>query len=321
MSSLVVSLLVVWSLNRKGTIAASAPSPAAHTAAVEVSESPGGTATVTFKDERGAVLLAPVLPGTPGPDALDLLRGDDGRPTFALVGTQPSDTETGVLALFDLRDREPRESWRVADFFAESPEVPLGAHRATAYGFDGVAMIPQASGVPHAVGLARDRFFAPSWMVRIDESGAEVGRRYHPGHLRRVLTLSDGTVAAAGVNNRLCPGGTAPCEQTTVLWVTPPPRQGEVSEFPPGCGGGEVLRHRIGYAWEASEFVAMGLHPSDEGMTLRLKPPGEAGCPVRLTFGSSGEYEGQYSDCGIEAPVAMIELHPEICAQWAAAAD
>jgi hypothetical protein len=316
-SSLLVGGLLGWSLLRSRSGPDRAVAPSARVAAVDVAESPGGTSTVTFRDGLGEVLLAPVLPGTMGPDAIDLVRGADGLPLWALVGTGPSDDESGVLVLFDLRGNEPQEAWRLRDFFAESPEVPIGAHRATGYGFDGVALLPsEGDATPAAIGLARDRFYAPSWMLRVSGTGEVQGKRYHPGHLRRVLALDGETLAAAGVSNRLCPGGRAPCGQSTVLWIVAPPRPGESSEFPPGCGGGEMLRHGIGYSWDARRFTIVGLHPSAAGMTVRLKPPG-GDCVVRLTFGRSGEYEGQYSDCGLEAPMRVVQPQPEICAQWA----
>ncbi len=301
---------------------AAPPVAPARVAAVDVAGD-DATTTVTFRDDRGGVVLAPVLPGKAGADALDLVRGRDGLPAWAVVGTTASDTEPGVLVLYDLRGATPSPAWRVDAFFEETPEEPIGAHRATTYGFDGVALLPGTGAPPAAVAVARDRFYAPSWLVRVGPDGAIAGRRYHPGHLARTLALDANTVAVAGVSNRLCPGGTAPCEQVGVLWVTTPPAVAAegAAEFPPGCGGGDVPERYVGYWWDPAAARVDGLTAADDGFTLSLMPKAEGACVVRATFGADGEYEGQYSDCGAEVEVAAVVADPAICEAWATVAE
>ncbi|MEE2830193.1 MAG: serine/threonine-protein kinase [Myxococcota bacterium] len=287
----------------------------------------GASTTVQFVNDRGTTVLAPVLSGLRPTDGLALIRGDGNWIRWALVGTRAFKDNRGVLVLFDLRGEEPREHWRLDTFFEETPELPMGIHGATAYGFGDVDFLlsesTDPSAVPAVVAVAHDRNFAPSWLLRINDRGEVIGRRYHPGHLETLFSLSGDSVVVSGVNNRLCPAGRVPCSQEEVVWVVRPPDPGEKTEFLPACGGGPTRPGGQGYSWSKDRYRIVSVNPNFtepggfELLLERRKRGSKAACTSRLSFGHSGDFQGQYSECGFRAPVSAI--NPDagvICKQW-----
>ncbi len=274
------------------------------------------------------MVLAPVLSGLETKDGLALLRGADGWLDYALVGTRAYGTARGLLALWDLRGAEPRELWRLDDFFEETPELNVGVHGATAYGFGGVDFLPGEASPPHSLALAHDRNFAPAWLLRLDSTGAIVGRRYHPGHLDALFLLDADNLVVSGVNNRLCPAGKVPCEQEEVVWVVPPPSAAERTEFLPGCGDTPTFSSGRGYSWPKDRFRIRSVIPNArasggfELILVRQASATKPECTARLGFGKTGEFREQFSECGFEAPIYEISADAgEICREWVRIAD
>jgi hypothetical protein len=279
--------------------------------------------TLSFIDSRGEVVLAPVLSGLMAEDGLAILRGADGWLDFALIGTRAYGTARGLLTLWDLRGDQPRELWRLDDFFEETPELNVGIHHATAYGFGGVDFLPGEADPPHSLALAHDRNFAPAWLLRLDSTGSIVGRRYHPGHLNTLLPLDAYNLVLSGVNNRLCPAGEVPCEQEEVVWIVPPPSAAERSEFLPGCGGTPTLSSGRGYSWPKDRFRIRSVMPNAsarggfELILVRRASATKPECEARLGFGKTGEFRDQFSECGFEAPIYEVSADAgDICAEW-----
>ena len=279
--------------------------------------------TVSFVDSRGAVILAPVLPGLKDSDGLALIRGEDGWLDFALVGTRAYESARGVLILWDLRGPAPSEVWRIDDFFEETPEVDIGVHGATSYGFGGVDFLPGEADPPHVLAIAHDRNFAPTWLLRIDSGGEVLGRRYHPGHLSTVIALDRFNIVVRGVSNRLCPSGEVPCDQEEVVWIVSPPGASERTEFLPGCGGTPTISSGRGYSWPQKKFRIRSVmtNTSERGgfelILQRQARPTKEECKARLEFGDDGEFRGQYSDCGFEAPIYEVARDAGmICLEW-----
>jgi len=279
--------------------------------------------TVSFVDSKGNVVLAPVLPGLKSADSLAVIRGEDGWLDFAVVGTRAYESSRGLLMLWDLQGAEPREVWRVDDFFAETPEIDIGVHGATLYGFGGVDFLPGEDNPPHVVAVAHDRNFAPAWLLRLDSKGEILGRRYHPGHLSGIFALDGFNLVVRGVSNRLCPGGKVPCEQEEVVWLVPPPGAAERTEFLPGCGGTPTVYSGRGYSWPQNRFRIKSVvaNASANGgfelKLLRRARPKREKCEARLEFGNDGEFRSQFSECGFEAPIYEITQEAGlICLEW-----
>ena len=284
--------------------------------------------SVHFVDSRGETIFAPVLSGLESRDDLALLRDDAGWPTFALVGTRAYQSSVGLLVLWDLRAAQPREVWRLANFFEETPELHIGVHGATSYGFEGLDFLPGGGEIPHVLAVAHDRNFAPSWLLRVGAAGDIVGKRYHPGHLRDVLVLDEYRVVVSGVSNRLCAHGKPPCDQEEVVWLVPPPTADERTEFLPGCGGTPTTGTGRGYSWPAPSHRIRGVASnaaSRGGFEVTLRQPKttrRAACDARLSFDERGDYVGQYSDCGFEPNLTPISADSGlVCEDWAALAD
>lgn len=281
--------------------------------------------TVSFLDSVGDVVLASVLSGFKSNDGMALRHAPEGGLEFALVATRAHQSSPGVAVLWDLRGEEPTEVWRLDDFFEETPELDIGVHWATSYGFGAVDFLPSGSaGVPQALVIAHDRNFAPTWLLRLDSSGQVMGRRYHPGHLDRLFPLDRDNVVVSGVSNRLCPGGSVPCVQEEVVWTVPAPSFGERTEFLPGCGGSPTPLGSRGYSWPKDRFrissvVANANHSGGFELVLVRRARGtKKECAARLAFNRAGEFESQFSECGFEAPLYTVGPDAgEICAKWA----
>ncbi len=311
-----LALAAVWSiLSQSGT--------GDVIAAVLAEPSESDDLLVRFIAPDGATIQVDALPGSAPFGVVIEEESASQRPRWAAVGTNSPEGPPSEFRLYNLESVPPERRYAF-EFFEPSPEGGW-AGRAGRFGFRGYALLPSAdeAGDPEAVVLVADDTHAPSWLLRLDESGGVVGRRFHAGSLHHFALLPDGNAALGGWANRLCRSPhEVPCSSPGVVWLGPPPADGELAEFPPACSRLPAAGNVLG--WVATPATAevrgvravRGEHASAEVYLIDRE---DEACWTRWVVSMDGEawLRGQADACRAGARLEQIEgPHEALCEAW-----
>ena len=300
---------------------------------IEGLDDAGGLRTrLRFVDRTGAVLVSHLVDGEARDGGVVIRRDPRGQIRHVAVATQgmTDPSRTGQLALFEVDGPRVTERFRVesADIGWDTPE----AHFASAsklYHFRSPAFVTTERGKPHVLVIAKDQVYAANWLLRFDLDGGVRARVYHPGDVARMLLTDDAeSLVLWGVNNRFCPGGTAPCPKLyggTVI-VGPVPQPSRPTSLPPACGplpqasGLTSLRFGPGH-YTVNDGRVSGRPESPFEISVRQRG---ANCTHRVHLSARGEIVGTHAVGGCDTPLEVTVNSPPfdaLCTAWETAED
>ncbi len=296
---------------------------------VERLEGTRGTRTrLLFQDALGTTVEEVLVSGSD--PAVALWRGTDASVRRVAVGTRRAAQRAGGLFVYDVRGRTVTPAWTLgsADAWRKSPEAHRGFRETGEIDFYAPTFLGDEtdSGPPQMVVLARDRSYAPTWILRLSPDGDILGRVFHAGQLGSLHRAAPGRILAFGSGNRICGDQAIPCEtMAVVLWYLPIPEEGTLASLPPACDDLPLLDGVRGWMVGApAAWGPSGVTPFEGGdepwFGVYVKRRGGPECGMSVRFDAHGELGGVAVQPCSEPPVVTPLTPPmtEVCEEWLA---